>query len=363
MNPIRVLIVDDSAAVRQLVAEELDRDPAFEVAGAVANGALALAELARLTPDAIVLDLDMPILDGLGTLERLRRIDARLPVVVFSAQAEDVAEPTLQALWLGANDCVAKPRAGDLAAGRAVVREQLIPRLAALVEAQRARRDRLARPTTAERLENPASAQMDTPLASPRALIVAIGASTGGPRALATLLTELPEEVETPVLIVQHMPAEFTRHLATHLAAASGRRVREAQHGAALAPGDVWIAPGDRHLLVDGRPGDARLVVERSDPENGCRPSANPLLRSVARVHGPNALAVILTGMGRDGLAGCAAVRAERGRVLAQDEASSVVWGMPRAVIAAGLADRVLPLDAIAGEITRRTRIPPRRAA
>lgn len=346
---IRVLVVDDSVTVRQLLVDALSAEDDMHVVGTPANGALALTQIARLAPDVVVLDLHMPVLDGIGFLERMRPEYPRLPVIVFSTLTSHGAPATLQAMWAGASDYLAKPPAGDLPSALAYVRSELAPRLRMLVHVPAAPREREARPHPLATGPQPRRAQ-------PPVGVVAIGASTGGPRALAEVLAGLPQDLEAPVLVVQHMPAAFTRHLADGLASQCALEVREAEAGARLEPGTVWIAAGDHHLVLEREHGHLQLALLASPPEHACRPAVDPLLRSLADVFGSATLAVILTGMGQDGLAGCARVRVAEGQVLAQDEATSVVWGMPGSVARAGLADAVLPLSDIAGEIVARVR-------
>lgn len=360
MKRIKVLLVDDSVTVRQLLVEALAVDPEVHVVGTAPNGALALTLLPKLQPDVVVLDIDMPVMDGLELLRRARPLYPKLPMLVFSTYTTHGAATTLEALWFGASDYVAKPTATGFEAAVAQARQDLLPRIKAF-----ARRDAdHARPSA--RMAIPPAAASTPALREPRsrASVVAIGTSTGGPRALADVLSRLPGNLPAPVLVVQHMPPLFTRHLADGLAAQCELHVREAEHGVTLEPGTVWIAPGDHHMTV-GRDGPLlRLWLDQGPPENACRPSVNPLFRSVAQVFGHGALGVVLTGMGQDGLEGAAHLRNAHGQVIVQDEPSSVVWGMPGAVARAGLADQVLPLDGIASEIlTRVQRHGGRRAA
>ncbi len=360
-EPIRVLVVDDSVTVRQLVVDALSIDPELTLVGAAPNGALALTMLGRARPDCIVLDIDMPVMDGLEFLLCLREQHSRIPVIVFSTLTTHGAATTLQAMWNGASDYVAKPQAGDYEGALRQVRAELLHRIKALV---RPAQPRTLTPTTrtpamgAERVAVSTLAPIPAhPVLPPaRTSLVVLGASTGGPRALAEILAALPEDLEAPVLVVQHMPPLFTRHFADGLAAQCELRVREAEHGIVLEPGTVWIAPGDHHMTVSRDGAFVRLWLDQSAPENACRPSVDPLLRSVATVHGAGALAVILTGMGVDGTAGSRAIREAHGQVVAQDEASSVVWGMPGSVARAGLAHAVLPIDLIASDIVHRVR-------
>jgi two-component system chemotaxis response regulator CheB len=335
---IRVLVADDAVVFRRMVADELAADPAIEVVGTAANGRIALAKLAQLTPDLVVLDVEMPELDGLATLKEIRKTHPRLPVVMFSALTERGAEATLDALALGATDYFPKP-AGGLTESLRVIREELVPEIKALCG-------------------KPAPTALPTApvVAAPagRVDVVAVAASTGGPNALADLFAALPADFPVPVVIVQHMPPVFTRLLAERLSARHPLRVEEGRPGGALRPGHAWIAPGGHHMIVARDAAGDRVLTTQEPPENSCRPAADVLFRSVARAYGPSALAVVLTGMGQDGLRGCEAIRAAGGRVVVQDETTSVVWGMPGFVARAGLADRVLPIGQIAPEIVRR---------
>jgi two-component system chemotaxis response regulator CheB len=350
VSKIRVLVVDDAVVFRRLVADELSADPAIEVVGTAANGRIALAKLDQVNPDLVILDIEMPELDGLATLREIRKIRPRLPVIMFSALTERGAAASLDALSLGATDYFAKPvSAGGLDAARQVLRDELIPEIKALCGRQA--NGSLLTPSP-----------IPTPAApAPRAEaaiveVVAIAASTGGPNALADVFAGLPADLPVPVVLVQHMPPMFTRLLAQRLSAHSAVPVEEAQAGGVLRPGHACLAPGDFHLAV-GLDGDrVRTRLTQDPPENSCRPAADVLFRSVARTFGPGTLAVVLTGMGQDGLRGCEAIRAAGGQVVVQDEATSVVWGMPGSVARAGLADRVLPLGLVGPEIVRRAR-------
>jgi two-component system chemotaxis response regulator CheB len=263
---------------------------------------------------------------------------------MFSALTERGASATLDALALGATDYFAKPAAGGMEASRQIIRDQLIPEIKALCG---------KRGNGAVSIPTPAAAVVPR---STAVEVVAIGTSTGGPNALAEIVAGLPADFPVPVVIVQHMPPMFTRLLAERLCAQSKLTVEEGQPGGALRPGHVWLAPGDFHMTVDRDGTVVRVRLQRGPPQNSCRPAADVLFRSVAQVFGPNSLAVVLTGMGQDGLRGSEAIRAAGGQVIAQDESTSVVWGMPGFVARAGLADRVLPLGLVAPEIVRRVR-------
>jgi two-component system chemotaxis response regulator CheB len=344
---IRVLIVDDAVVFRRLVARELSADPAIEVVGTAANGKIALAKLPQVNPDLVVLDVEMPELDGLATLREVRKTHPRLPVVMFSALTERGAAATLDALALGATDYFAKPAGdGGLDGSLRVVREELIPRIKALCA-------RAAAPPVAAAVAPAAGLPA---VRGGRVDVIAVATSTGGPNALADLFAGLPADLPVPVVIVQHMPPMFTRLLAERLSAQFSLRVEEGRSGGALRPGHAWIAPGDHHMVVARNGAETRVLLNQDPPENSCRPAADVLFRSVAQAFGPAVLAVVLTGMGQDGLRGCEAIRAAGGQVIAQDEATSVVWGMPGFVARAGLADKVLPLALIAPEVVRRAR-------
>lgn len=365
MPKIRVLVVDDAVVFRRLVSDELSADPALEVVGTAANGKIALAKLTQVNPDVVILDVEMPELDGLATLREIRKTHPRLPVVMFSALTERGAEVTLDALALGATGYFPKPfGTGGTAESLRVIRTDLIPQIKALcaraapAPAGSAIRRLLTNGSHFGRLDavpvaNPSGGR---PPAPARVDVVAVAASTGGPNALTEVLGALPANLPVPVVVVQHMPPTFTRLLADRLDARGPLRVREGRAGEHLAPGCVWIAPGDYHMSTIGDGEQVRLLLHQGAPENSCRPAADVLFRSVARAYGPNVLAVVMTGMGQDGLRGCEVVKEAGGQVIVQDEETSVVWGMPGFVSRAGLADKVLPLPQLALEIVRRAR-------
>jgi two-component system, chemotaxis family, protein-glutamate methylesterase/glutaminase len=370
---IRILIVDDSAVMRSLLRSVVCADASFEVAGTAADGAAALSSIALLRPDLILLDVEMPGMDGLVTLRELRRRGHRIPVIMCSSVTQRGAKVTLEALASGASDYVAKP-AGQANREAAIktLGQDLVPKIHAL--------------TSQEQAQHPGPSQAQLPVAQPgsnaspgvfpfasrgplfppleqrsRAIssapaIVAIAVSTGGPAALDVLLPSLPMDFPLPVVIVQHMPELFTKLLAERLDGRCRLRVREAAEGATVRPGTISIARGNWHLeiLASAHPGSLpTLHLSQAPLENHCRPAADVLFRSVAAVYGAGALAVVLTGMGADGMLGCRAIREHGGAVMAQDQASSTVWGMPGAVADAGLAHKVLSLKEIAPEILR----------
>lgn len=346
----RVLLVDDAVVVRKALSLAIAQDRDLEVAGTAVNGRIALAKFPSLKPDIVLLDFEMPEMDGLATVRELRKIDARVPIIMFSSLTERGASVTLEALSLGATDCVAKPSNVDMAATLATISHELIPKIRALCRLPDL--NRIATPAKAGAQASPIPVPTRPRLLSP-VHVVAIGVSTGGPDALARVLPILPANFPVPVVIAQHMPPIFTSLLAARLSAKSALPVRECVSGQLLTPGCAVIASGDFHMVVSQEDGIVVLKTHQGPKENFCRPSVDVLFQSIARVYGSRALAVVLTGMGQDGLKGCEMLRGLGARVYVQDEASSVVWGMPGFVARSGLADKVLPLDQLGAEIVR----------
>lgn len=348
MGKIHILIVDDAVVVRSRLTKVLSSDPELEVVGAVANGRIALGKIPQVNPDLVVLDIEMPEMNGLETLAAIRKSYPLLPVIMFSTLTERGAAATLEALSLGATDYATKPtNAVSLDAVTQHIREELIPKIKLFAGASKFQIPKYPKVEAS-------STRVVSHLS--RVDVVAIGVSTGGPEALAVLLPELPRNLPVPIVIVQHMPPVFTKLLAERLAFKSQILVDEAVSGAVLEPGHAWIAPGNLHMIVERQGTVVRIKTHQEPPENSCRPAVDVLFRSVAEVYGGSAIAVVLTGMGQDGLRGCKCISEVGGQILAQDQASSVVWGMPGFVANSGLADKVLPLDQIAGEIIRRVR-------
>lgn len=351
MSRARVLIVDDSVVIRQFLSEQLGNEPDIEVVGVAANGRIALAKLAHLSVDVIILDVEMPELDGLGTLRELRRRPASPRVIMFSAHTTEQAKTTVDALALGAEDCVAKPSnlGGSHAAQKATILG-LAERIRLLTMPKK----------TGERapVSSEPKIQVTVPNANlkRRVDIVAIGASTGGPNALCQIFSRLPAFFPAPIVIVQHMPASFTKHFAERLTRESNIPVEEGEEGIALLPGRAWVAPGGRHMVVRRDGAGFRLHLHDEPPVWSCRPAVDVLFESVAAAFLNHALAVVMTGMGEDGRLGAMAIRNAGGSVIIQDEKSSVVWGMAGAVANAGIADAILPLDELGDEIVRRAR-------
>ncbi len=347
MSPIRVLIVDDSAVIRRQLTDVLAADPEIIVAGMAGTGHLALQKIPELKPDLVTLDVEMPGMNGIETLVEIRKLDPRLPVIMFSTLTGPGAAATVEALARGASDYATKPsHAGSREEACERVRQELIPKIKALCAPRGTLR------LSAPPIVAPVPARTQHPPA--RVDLLAIATSTGGPNALGELVPKFPRDFPVPIVIVQHMPAMFTRLLAARLNTLTELNVEEGKQGQKIEQGQVWIAPGDYHMTVARKGNDCVLGLNQDAPENSCRPAADVLFRSVAQAFGDKVLAVVLTGMGADATRGSAAIRQAGGAVIVQDEASAVVWGMPGSVVAANLADRICPLNGIVDEIVRR---------
>lgn len=366
-RPLRVLAADDSAVMRGIMHKLFERHnndrtselPAMELCGVARDGVECLDAVKQLAPDALVLDLEMPRMNGLDVLDRLRADHVRLPVIMCSAHTEHGARSTLEALARGAADYVMKPGGQrDVAAALESLAQQLLPKIAVLAKGAGAAKQSTGGRASADvarkaRLADPRSAPIE---------VVVIGLSTGGPSALEQTLPKLPADFPVPILIVQHMPKLFTGALAERLNKCCALRVQEAYEGAMLRPGVIWLAPGDAHMEVAPRKmmlGEAagrggRVRLHKQAPLNHCMPAVDYLFFSAARMYGAGALALVMTGMGSDGLDGARAVHERGGVVIAQDEATSAVWGMPGRVSEAGIADATLPVTAIADALQQR---------
>ena len=375
-RPLRVLAVDDSPVMRGVLKTVFDLHashgdmslPRMELCGLVRDGVEALEAVKTLTPDVLLLDLEMPRMNGLEVLQKLRILAPMLPVIMCSAHTERGARSTLDALSLGAKDYVMKPgQQRDFAAALDTLMEQLLPKIAALSGwalvrlkpreiTQEARHgvalERVEAEPTAVRMQGAGGRQVE---------MLVIGVSTGGPSALELMLPMLPKDFAVPVMIVQHMPVLFTGALAERLDRICRMPVRQARDGAAIGPGEVWLAPGDAHMEVAHGAGPRRagafkpvVKLHHGPPLNSCKPSVDYLFRSAAEMYGAGTLALVMTGMGADGLDGARAVRSAGGTVLAQDEGTSAVWGMPGRVAKAGLATAVISLQALAAALMMR---------
>jgi two-component system chemotaxis response regulator CheB len=362
---IRVMIVDDAVVVRGLFARWVEAEPDLELAATLRTGREAVDQLASIDPDVVVLDVEMPDLDGISALPLLLEKKSDLVVLMASTLTRRNAEISLQALSLGATDYIPKPTTSVDVNSTVSFRRELVEKIRQL--GLRARRNRIAVTSRKETETKPAAgkahlapAHMPTsslvlrpmPTTTPRVLL--IGSSTGGPQALNTIIPQIiPLLDRSPVLITQHMPPTFTTILADHLARMSKRAAHEAQDGEEINAGTIYLAPGGKHMQVTRRDGTAVIAIDDGPPVNFCKPAVDPLFASAAEVWGPWALGLVLTGMGADGMRGAQSLVASGGSVLAQDEATSVVWGMPGQVAQAGLCSAVLPLPDIAPRLVK----------
>jgi two-component system chemotaxis response regulator CheB len=339
----RVLVVDDTLIFRHIVSEALGALPGVEVAGVAGNGKMALARMATLHPDLITLDIEMPEMNGIELLQAMAEARSKTGVIVLSALTMRGGEMTMRALELGAFDFLAKPEGGGREENVALLRSRLLPMIRAF-ERRHNGRPSVAVPV----LPKPGPLRRFGPP------LVLIGVSTGGPSALAQLLPEFPCDLAAPVFIVQHMPPFFTQALAASLQAKSAIRVKEASHGEIATAGCVYLAPGGRQMrLRAGMQGEIIVQLTNDPPENNCRPSVDYLFRSAALEFPGRSIAAILTGMGCDGTDGLRLLKRGGCSTMAQDEASCVVFGMPREAILAGVIDKILPLDRLAASIAR----------
>ncbi|MBT4499173.1 MAG: chemotaxis response regulator protein-glutamate methylesterase [Gemmatimonadetes bacterium] len=360
MDTLRVLVVEDISVHRLILTEVLNDIDGVEVVGSASNGKIGLARVEQLRPDLITLDVEMPEMDGIEMLRRLQPAALELGVVMVSVHTARGAEATLQALELGALDFVTKPSGADLRANMDGLRAELKRIIDAYITHRLLRGmsggkgEKQVAPAPAPAPAVPTWAPVKTTAPVEPIEIVAVGISTGGPNALGVVVPQLPANLRVPVVIVQHMPTAFTSALAASLTSKSDIRVVEGENGLRLEEGTVYIAPGGEQMKVVRQiNGGNYLVLTDDPPENHCKPAADYLFRSVAEVYGPRALGVIMTGMGADGREGLKLMKGQGSRVIAQDEESCVVFGMPMEAIKAGIVDRVVPLDNIAGEIVR----------
>jgi two-component system chemotaxis response regulator CheB len=385
VEKVRVLIVDDSAVMRKIIASALQKEPSIEIVGFAANGLQAIEAIQTCNPDVMTLDIEMPEMDGLTALREIRKENKYLPIIMFSSLTHKGAQAAVMALTAGASDYVGKPvnTSGGIDDAFKVLEAELIPKIIGLAKRVKSRRDREGKgigtekpPTSVAALRPSATTK---PLASASSIslpasnvgkvisgvlakpaqAICIGVSTGGPEALMQVFGAFNAPLSVPIFIVQHMPADFTTLLAARLSATGVMTVKEAEEGEIASPGTVYIAPGGFHMTLS-RPGTKTIIhLNTEPPENSCRPAVDVLFRTAAEVYGSGLLAVMLTGMGYDGLKGSKIIKEKGGQVIAQDEATSVVWGMPGAVVQAGLADSVLPIEKIADEIIFRARKAP----
>lgn len=337
-------MVDDSAVVRGLVSRALESDADISIVGTAMHGELALSTLRKQPVDVVVLDVEMPVMDGLTTLRHIQKEFPRTRVIVASGLTQKGAQITIEALALGAAGCIAKPQSRNVSEGIDELMRELVPLVKALASP--------AEPAAAiGSRRHAAMPSRGRPASKPQ--MVVIGSSTGGPNALTEVLSALPADFAPPILIVQHMPPMFTPMLAKHLEKDAGRPCREAAHGEPILKNHTYVAPGGYHVTIDKQGDRMVTLLNQEPPEHFCRPSVNPLFRTAAEWYGKSLLAVMLTGMGDDGIEGTRMVADRGGYVIAQDEATSVVWGMPGAVVRESLANDVLPLSQIGRTIQR----------
>ena len=367
---IKVLVVDDTVTIRRLVSNALDAEDDIVVVGTASNGRSALSKIEQLKPDVVTLDVEMPDMDGLQTLAALRDARKSVPVIMFSTLTARGARATIEALALGAADYITKPSSGNITESMNLIREDLVPKVRSLAKRKPGTRppSRLVPSAPAEYQDRPETKPPSiyelkkrpiqlrrAPIVARPVEIVAIGVSTGGPNALSVMLPLLPKSIEVPIVIVQHMPPMFTALLAERLSNHCQIPVTEVDSPRQLHGGMMYVAPGGRHMVVERRGQDRWLTLNDDPPENSCRPAVDVLFRSVAQEFGPGVLGVILTGMGHDGLVGSESICHAGGRVIVQDEATSVVWGMPGSVASAGFAEAILPIEVLADEIIKRS--------
>ncbi|WP_421864744.1 protein-glutamate methylesterase/protein-glutamine glutaminase [Parvibaculum sp.] len=353
VNLCRVMVVDDSAIARGIVTRTLDEEEGIKVVASVPNGLMALKAIGNREVDVVVLDIEMPELDGLAALPRLLELRPDVKVIMVSSASQRDADISLKTMAMGAVDYVAKPKAG--LGGAESFRAELVSKVRehGARDAKTAKRKPApSKPAAAAGKPKPAPRNPARNLARPE--VIAIGSSTGGPQALAEVLRNIDPRLTQPIMVTQHMPATFTGLLAEHMTRYSGRPATEARDGEPLQPGHIYIAPGGKHMLVERRAAGGTIIrLDDGPPENSCKPAVDPMLRSLAKNFKERLLVVILTGMGCDGLKGSEAAIEGGARVLAQDRASSVVWGMPGAVAQAGICEEILPLQLIGPAIFR----------
>lgn len=350
---IKVMLCDDSSTMRRLIKTAFKKDPTIEVVFEAANGREAVENIASSQPDIVVMDIEMPVMDGIEATIEIRKQNQRLPIVMFSSLTSRGAEATLDGLAAGANDFALKPAAsGHIANAMQQIETDLILKIKQLVSRNR---NSAGRDQPASAADSQVSSLESSIFSLNRKVdLIAIGVSTGGPDALQRLLSAIPSSsLTTPILITQHMPPVFTSLLAQRLTAQTGHLVCEAKDDEPIVPDRILIAPGDFHLTVQKSAAVLRAHLDQKAHENSCRPAVDPLFRSVAGTCGRQSLGIVLTGMGQDGMKGASDIKSSGGAVVVQDKSSSVIWGMPGKVAEAGLADSVLPLEGIATLISK----------
>ena len=345
-GPIRIILVDDSAVVRGLISRWLEGEPDIEIVASVATGLKALPAVEKHQPDVVVLDIEMPEMDGLEALPEILKRAPGVKVIMASTLTERHARISLKAILSGAADYVPKPSTSVGGSGAEAFRNELLEKIRGHASGRQKRVRSI--PKLADDLRAP---RLKTETGGGETSVIAIGGSTGGPQALFALFKKFPAALSRPVLLAQHMPPAFTAMLAQHLANVSGMPAQEGQDGQVAEPGRIYVAPGNTHMRITGSRTRPIIQITQDPPVNHCRPSVDPLFQSVADVFGDQALAIMLTGMGADGCAGARHIKQAGGICVVQDEASSVVWGMPGAVAEAGLADAELDIAKMANGV------------
>lgn len=335
MPLIRVLVVDDSSVVRRTLKTVILSDPDFNLVGAGCDGKEGIELALKLKPDLVILDVDMPKMNGLEVLAELKKNNPELPIIMFSSLLQKGSLITLDAISLGADDYYCKPSTGSPEETIELLKKDLLPRMKAAFKKNQSSSGVYNLPQAAKKVHHQKSV-------TPK--ILAIGVSAGGPEALKVLLMALPSPLPVPAIITQHMPSGFTKSLADHLNSQTRHAVTEAIDGDTLVNGKFLLAPGNYHMVIEPSLAGNKVRLNQDAQENYCRPAVDPMLRSVAKVYGPAALTIILTGMGQDGLEGCKVIHKAGGKILVQDQATSVVWGMPGSVFKEGLADEALSI-------------------
>ncbi len=360
-DPYHVMVVDDSAVIRGLLIRSLEQDPAIKVVASVGNGEIAIKSLERHDIEVIVLDIEMPVMDGLTALPKLLEAKPGIQVIMASTLTRKNAEVSLRALQAGAAEYVTKPSTTSELTSTDAFQRELTAKVKVLAAATRGGRKTVPARPTADRAPSAAprgklfperSIELRKASAMPPR-VIAIGSSTGGPQALLEVLRDMAPTIGLPIVITQHMPATFTTLLAEHIARATGVPCVEAKDGEPVVAGQIYLAPGDYHMVLEREGTGAVIRLNQNPPENFCRPAVDPMLRSMAQIYGPSLLTIILTGMGSDGQKGATEVVEAGGTIIAQDEATSVVWGMPGAVATSGLCSAVLPIQEIGPNVRK----------
>jgi two-component system chemotaxis response regulator CheB len=362
-DEVRVMLVDDSAVIRGLIARMIEGEPGLRVAASVGNGQMAVDRLKAHPVDVIILDIEMPVMDGLTAIPKLLAVKPDVKIIMASTLTEKNADISLRALQAGATDYVPKPTATREISGGDTFKHELLEKIRQLGLVSRRPASTpgaaAAIPTPKERVAKPLyekPVQLRSGGGTVRPRVLAVGSSTGGPQALFQFFKDVRPDINLPVVVTQHMPATFTKILAEHIGKASGWPCTEAVDGELLKAGHIYVAPGNFHMMVERSGTNVVIRTNQNPPENFCRPAVDPMLRSLAVEFGGAVLAVILTGMGHDGRDGAKVLVEAGGTVLAQDEASSVVWGMPGAVATAGLCEAVLPIKELGPHVMGKLR-------